>query len=341
MTEAPTGNQPHGPRDPLDAHRARAAAVPARSPDEPVPFDERLLHWLRRATVVGVVASILLHLVVWFIAAHTRIDRPGEGSAAAMPETVDFAVMTETELAELQQASLAYESPSVPELEREPLPEIEALDRPTEAEITGALSDLVPADLGVGAGDVSQTAGIGEGGSGSGSASFFGVEATGSRFVYIVDVSGSMAVGGKMEALQRELVKSVEGLLQAADFQIITYSDGASPLEGRGSWLDADERGKRFARRAIAKLASGGSTNPGPAFELAFDMRPLPEAIYFMTDGEFHEEVAGQIAMLNSEYRVPVHCIAFVSRGSEPLMRRIASQSGGTYTFVPAPMGAP
>jgi hypothetical protein len=332
MADRGKGIQPASPGRPVDA-------LPGARAEDHVPFDERLMRWVRRATVVGLAASILVHLVLWFIAAHTRIGAPGEGSPAPMPGAVEFAVMTQSELAELERATLDAELPSVPELERETLPEIESLELPTEAEITGSLADLTPNDLGVGAGDVSQSAGVGEGGAGSGSARFFGVEATGSRFIYIVDVSGSMAVGGKMEALQRELVTSVEGLLEAADFQIITFNDSASPIESRRSWIDADARGKRTARRAIAKFTSGGGTNPSPAFAIAFDMRPPPEAIYFMTDGEFHEGVASEIATLNAEYKVPVHCIAFVSRGAEPLMRRIASQSGGTYTFVPSPVG--
>jgi len=332
-----TGNQSGG----RGQEHAREPSWGAGDAAAPVPFDERLLRWIRRATVVGLAASLVIHLLGWFIAAHLSVGRGDGNPAAAMPGPVDFAVMTQAEFAELEQPSLSYDSPSVPELAQETLPEVEALDMPTEAEITGSLSELVPADLGVGAGDVEQSAGMGEGGSGSGSASFFGVEATGSRFVYIVDTSGSMAVGGKLEALQRELVKSIEGLLEAADFLVITYSDSALPLDGRSSWVNADDRGKRFARRAVANLNSGGGTQPSPAFGLAFAMRPPPEAIYFMTDGEFPDEVANDIAALNAEYKVPVHCIAFVSRSSEDLMRRIAKQSGGTYTFVAAPTGSP
>lgn len=331
------GNQSGG----RGQEHAREPSWGASDGAAPVPFDERLLRWIRRATVVGLAVSLVVHLLGWFIAAHLSVGRGDGNPAAAMPGPVEFAVMSQAEFAELEQSSLSYDSPSVPELAQETLPEVEALDMPTEAEITGSLSELVPADLGVGAGDVEQSAGMGEGGSGSGSASFFGVEATGSRFVYIVDTSGSMAVGGKLEALQRELVKSIEGLLEAADFLVITYSDSALPLDGKSSWVNADDRGKRFARRAVANLRSGGGTQPSPAFGLAFAMRPPPEAIYFMTDGEFPDEVANDIAALNAEYKVPVHCIAFVSRNSEDLMRRIAKQSGGTYTFVAAPTGSP
>ncbi|HZW10656.1 MAG TPA: hypothetical protein VFF69_12200 [Phycisphaerales bacterium] len=338
MTELRHGGRPAGlPRPGLpDAPRPAPGAVA-----DPAPFDERLLRWLRRATVVGIAVSLLVHLVAWFIAAHMRVGSEGPGRAAAMPAVVDFAVMTETELAELQESELSFESPSVPEIRQEELPEVEALELPADEEITGALSEIAPTTLGTGAGDIGDSSGLGEGGSGSGSgsASFFGVEATGSRFIYVVDTSGSMGVGGKLQALQAELIKSVDGLLESADFLVITYSSSASPLDGKHAWIDADERGRRFARRGIGRLESHGATNPSPAFQMAFAMRPPPDSIYFMTDGEFNEEVASEIAALNSEFKVPIHCIAFVSRDSEPLMRRIAAQSGGTYTFVPAPMG--
>lgn len=332
MAEQRHGRQPEGRLRP----EASAAAA-----GQPTPFDERLLRWLQRATVVGVAVSLLVHLVLWFLAAHLQVGHEARGYEAPMPAVVDFAVMTETELAELQDSSLTFDSPSVPEMMQEELPEIESLDLPTDEEITGSLSEIAPTAIGRGAGDIGETSGFGEGGSGSGSASFFGVEATGSRFVYIVDTSGSMGVGGKLQALQSELSKSIDGLLESADFLVITYNTSASPLEGRQGWSDADERGKRAARRGIGRLTSHGSTNPSPAFQMAFALKPPPDSIYFMTDGEFSEEVATEIALLNGEYRIPIHCIAFVSRESEPLMRRIASQSGGSYTFVPAPGGTP
>ena len=336
MTD-PSGTQSTGrPRARPHGVASGGAAVA-----DPAPFDEKLLRWIRRATVIGVAASLLIHLAAWFIAAHMSIGLSAGAGPAPMPGVVDFAVMTEAELSQLQDSALSFDSPSVPETNREPLPEIESLDMPSEEEITGSLAEIAPTTIGAGAGDIGQTSGLSEGGSGSGSASFFGVEATGSRFLYIVDTSGSMGIGGKLEALQHELVKSLDGLLEAAEFLVITYNSGASALDGRQVWSDADERGRRAARRAIANLGASGGTNPGPAFQLAFAMRPPPDAIYFMTDGEFSDEVAGEIAMLNAEYKVPIHCIAFVSRESEILMRTIAQQSGGSYTFVPAPAGRP
>ncbi|MBN4052495.1 hypothetical protein JYT82_00105, partial [bacterium AH-315-K20] len=38
-----------------------------------VPIEERLMRWVRRATVVGFAVSILIHLLGWFIAAHMSV----------------------------------------------------------------------------------------------------------------------------------------------------------------------------------------------------------------------------------------------------------------------------
>ena len=305
------------------------------------PMDARVLRFVRRAGVVGLAVSLLVHMIAWFIAGNYWVAKGVGGTSLGVSEAVEVAVLTSAELAQATSTDVSFDSPSVPELQPEELPAVEDLSvEAEESSAAGTLDDLLDTGLGEGAGDLGEGIGLGEGaGTGGGSASFFGAEATGTRFAYIVDVSGSMAVGGKLQTLQAELARSIEGLTEAADFLVVTYSSGAMPLEGRSEWVDADERGKRFARRAIGALEASGGTNPSPAFTLAFAMKPRPDAVYFMTDGEFSEEVAGEIAMLNAELKAPIHCIAFVSRESEALMRRIAHESGGSYTFVPASGG--
>jgi hypothetical protein len=78
---------------------------------------------------------------------------------------------------------------------------------------------------------------------------------------------------------------------------------------------------------------------PFPAFEVVFSLRPRPDAIYFMTDGQFEPSVAVELARLNVEDRIPIHCICFVSKEAEALMKKIAEDSGGTYTYVAGPGG--
>ena len=73
-----------------------------------------------------------------------------------------------------------------------------------------------------------------------------------------------------------------------------------------------------------------------PAFRVAFQLVPRPDAIFFMTDGQFPAEVVEEIAALNrgGGRRVVIHTISFMDTSSEPLMKRIASDSGGKYRHV-------
>ncbi len=61
-----------------------------------------------------------------------------------------------------------------------------------------------------------------------------------------------------------------------------------------------------------------------------------------MTDGLFDASVVDTLrAELRGGRNVPIHCISFVDRSSEALMRRIAQMSDGSYTHVEGVGGAP
>ena len=311
---------------------------PAQDLEPQTNMSDRLVRFLKRASVVGIALSLLIHIVLGLASALLTIDRSGPPTAEPLDSGFEYAVMTEQELTELQESALALQDPSVPEV---PLPQVteqELLDSPDSADLAGVLDDIDDFGPVTGGGDIGDGSAIGSGGAGSGGANFFGVEAKGSRFAYIVDVSGSMSYAGKMEATRQALSKSIDGLSGSSEFLVVLYSGDAWPLGGRAEWKDSAERDKKWARRAIARIQPNGATNPTPAFTLVFDIRPRPDAIYFMTDGEFQPSVAQEVADLNSR-EVPIHCISFVSRASETVMRQIAATSGGSYTHVRGPGG--
>jgi len=298
-----------------------------------------LARYGRRAFVAGLLISLAIHLVglaisskIWF-----RSGVPGAGGGNG--GEIQLAVMTEGELNNAMEAALEAGSvggapdqmadPTV----NEPLAALSTMDPSTAG---GGLGEV---GTGIGAGDIgTSSAGLGAGGAGGGGgASFFGVEAKGERFAYIVDISGSMEVFGKIQSLRGELAASVGGMLETSRFAVVTFSSDSSPLGGRKGWTEANENGKRWAKRAIAALQPQGGTEPLPAFREVFELRPRPDAIYFMTDGEFAEEVVEAVALLNRNTKIPVHCICFVSRESEEQMKKIAAQSGGSFTFVRGP----
>ncbi|MFG0292597.1 MAG: hypothetical protein ACF8MJ_05530 [Phycisphaerales bacterium JB050] len=249
---------------------------------------------------------------------------------------VPLAVISVSDLEQTAEVSLASESPTLDDLELEQLFDQPEVEMPASAIDFSALDLSNLGDVG-GAGVIDDAAGssVFESG-GGGAASFFGVEAGGNRFAYIVDVSGSME-GQRIEILKRELTRSIVGLRSQSQFTIVLFSSGAFQLGPEG-WRNASDSGKRSARAEINNIRAGGTTIPFPAFEEVFRMRPRPDAIYFMTDGAFSnaETVAEEIARLSRSTGkiVPIHCITFIERDAEEIMKVIARQSNGSYTHV-------
>jgi len=311
---------------------------PESAPEVGVEAARDESHGLKRlikpAAITALIVSALTHVVLLLIAAIITFGGDGGGAAGAGQDTIELAVMTEEEFAALEEVALDSASAEIEELPLPETPEIEMEMSAVEADLSSEAASL---EATIGGGNIGE--GVGISGSGDGAARFFGVEASGSRFAYIVDVSGSMDVSGKIDTLRSELNQSVDGLLESASFFICLYNSNASPIGGKSDWVDATESGKRWARRHIAAIQAVGGTAPVPGFQMVFQRRPTPDAIYFMTDGEFDPSVEAQISRLNANHGVPIHCITFVSTQSEALMRRIATNSGGSYTHIAGPGG--
>lgn len=335
--EWPTGN--HRPRADTQSmaepttQEASASVNQSEINDAPT-LGEQIRKWFFRASIAGMLISFAIHIVLFVIAALIVTTGGGGDSQPAGP-AVEFAVMNQSELDAFQTEELSIEEPNSQELLEQVQPEV------SDPLLDSSLSDLtqldsnLDADISVGGGDLSSSIdGASVGGAGTGSASFFGIEARGNRFAYIIDVSGSMDREGRMQAMQSELTESISAMPDHVSFFVVSYSDTAEALGGKRRWTDASGVGKRWARGEISKISALGSTKPLPAFEMVYDIRPRPDAIYFMTDGEFDDGVPDIIIRRNQDRPVPVHCITFMTRSAEPVMRRIASETGGTYTHI-------
>ena len=283
--------------------------------------------------------SVLVHLILWLIASVVMVlagGAPGPRGSGSGP--VEFAVISEEAFAGIQGEELRDEAPMVSDAgAAQPDTSIDLLDTATLTGVSDLGLDLGSIGASVGAGDIGSASSLGGGGGGGGGGgtSFFGVEAEGSRFSYIVDMSGSMSSPiDKWNRAAAELISSIEELSEGAMFQVVLYSGDAFPLENKKEWSEANARNKKWARTSITRVTPTGATNPSPAFHVVFASRPRPDAIYFMTDGEFNESVVGEIDAMNAELQVPIHCITFGDRRAEPMMREIARRSGGTYTHV-------
>jgi hypothetical protein len=348
MDQSTTDDTPGHTGDP-------AAGTPAPTPragPPSVPRRRGVFVWVRRAALAGVVATVVIHFGLALLASAWTVRFDAADAGGTSEDLVEFAVMTEAELASLEDSALSVEAPDAPVESESELSDLTLFDEAASALLDQIATDPVEMSVDVGAGDLSTETADGIDGSGAGSlggASFFGLTAEGTRFAYLVDVSSSMRDDGKIQTTQRELSRSVEGLAENGEFLIVLYSDSANPLGGSRSYRDATDRNKASARRQIADIYPSGGTQPLPGFELIFNQRTKPDAIYFMTDGRFDTAVAGEVARMNRRFRIPVHTILFGQPSSSAvirdqvreLMEQIARQSGGSFVHHGVPGGGP
>ena len=169
------------------------------------------------------------------------------------------------------------------------------------------------------------------------STEFFGIGGYGQSFVYVVDCSGSMNERGKFDRARYELMQSIEQLAGDQRYFVIFFNDGAYPMEADELMLATQEQVSRTAEW-VGYIEAEGGTHPLPALLFALSLRP--DAIYFLSDGQFDPITITQLRARNQPNRrlrtgqIPIHTIAFVDRAMERLMRTIARNSGGEYRFV-------
>lgn len=338
---------PHAAPSP---HAGAAHAVPGSDVIAPTgSLLERVVNTIASVTSMGALVSIGIHVLLSLTALLVTVGVAGMGgSRGSGGGDFELVIGPEGELSGLVDAApLDALAPvvadtSVPELPAAGMNEgAGGWDAPASGPGAGPIESGLG---GAGGGDIGAGAGLGSGGSGNGKgASFFGVEAQGSRFLYICDNSGSMnwdrdanANGMRIRILKRELTSSIQGLLEHMQFYVVFFNSTAFPINPESNrWLVARETGKRWALEKVSRIEPFGGTEPWSAFEIAFAMKPPPDAIYFMTDGNFDPAVALRIAQINvGSRKIPIHCITLVDRSGEETMRKIATDSGGTYTHV-------
>jgi len=288
---------------------------------------------LRATTLFAGSLSLCVHLCLLLVLALIVLERPLASVRLGTGES-PLAVLSEADLRDFIYTDLREDTPTETELTD---PEIFTDADMSASSLHESLSALDVGDLGAlsGSGGDEVGEGVGSAAVGGSAASFFGVEARGTRFAYVVDVSGSM-MGERMEMLKGALTVSIQSLSEGARFSIILFSSDAHTLT-RG-WVEVTPQSVRETLTLIRGIQAGGGTNPLPGFEIAFGMSPKPDAIYFMTDGIFAQPdmVAQAIDRMNSGggRKAQVHCITFIDRDAEQIMRVIARRSGGTYTHI-------
>jgi predicted nucleic acid-binding Zn-ribbon protein len=122
---------------------------------------------------------------------------------------------------------------------------------------------------------------------------FAGIQLTGRRVVFLVDMSGSMEyVDEQTKAPEkwsgvRETLTKIMRSLRLEKFQVILFSDTVRYLfDGEEGWITYDDRSAARVTEAMAKVKPKGGTNMYGAFEAAFRFRAQGmDTVYLLSDG--------------------------------------------------------
>jgi predicted nucleic acid-binding Zn-ribbon protein len=124
---------------------------------------------------------------------------------------------------------------------------------------------------------------------------FAGIEMTGQRVIFLVDMSGSMGMKDettkdpdKWPLLCEILAKLMQSVPDLKQFQVILFAEKLRyPLGNEGKWIDyKGPESARKAASAVLAIPPEGGTNMWIAFEDVFRYRDKGlDTVYFLSDG--------------------------------------------------------
>jgi hypothetical protein len=210
-------------------------------------------------------------------------------------------------------------------------------DTPAEMSIIGAGANV---GSGKGSGDGGgPVAAFGVPGGGGGIGPKFMGQGTGGNtrsIVFVCDASGSMM--NKMVPLKNELKRTIDRLKPIQAFSVIFFAD-EKPQALSQNVMFASPDTKRKAYDFLGNVSTAGQTNPIPALELAFKMKP--QLVFLLTDGDFPDNnaVLSRVRDLNKEHTVKINTIAFVGESDNDvefikILTDIAKENGGVFSKV-------
>lgn len=226
-------------------------------------------------------------------------------------------------------------------------------------------------DFGSGWGDGTGT------GSGGGGATFFNQSVKGDRIAYVIDYSASMrgkreelmrdelkkSVSGLQSGMKYQMIFFAGPAWVAGDE--LKFNDGDKvgrasteaevrttegkkyklekkggwqvPVNYRAEWQDASADNLRTSRKIIKDHGLVYGTEWSKPLEMAMDMKPAPQIIFFMTDGT--GGTVGKVKELATKAKrkqIVINSVAMMMPSTADAMGALAHGTGGVFTIIDA-----
>ncbi len=299
----------------------------------------------RTQSLIAFFISTCIHLVLCLALAFILISAQGE-----IGKSWQFAIVSRDDVQEVSQLDFTFEatalSPLVPVDPTFALSSVSADISPALAPVTSSFSHGEA--VGSVVAQVAEAASTGGSNKGTtqkskSQASFFGAQAEGNRFVFVIDSSGSMR-GPRWEALCKELIRAIQSLSPDQDFFVISFDSTAHPMFGipppNGKFLKAVKKNVDRLQNWIRSIEHGRQTFPASAVGIA--MKLEPDAIFLLSDGEINDSTVADLRIWNRKMAtdgdvktlVPIHTVLLHSQIGFATLEAIANENGGTFTPV-------
>lgn len=317
-------------------------------------LDDFLVRQKRKDTiqslVVAVIVMLLLAALLWLIAILPEFQKRETIVSYAAPVPPEDNPVDRPDLAVGMKPKPASSSSSMAKVIAS------AVEAPVAVPMPEFSDPVLPFGI-----DDDFTAGFGAGdgdGDGGGGSSFFGTPRNGRRVAYVVDYSESMesdteAGGTRLEALKKELTRSIRSLRNGMSFNVIFFSQTAWTIAAEGPneadqgwngvgkpppvpWHMASDRTKSVFADRIENMGTGLGTVWSSPLKLAFSMSPPPDIVYLLSDGEPSDltQVLNRVDDMNPT-GVPIDTFAMEEPGmAAAAMQEMAQETGGRFTMI-------
>ncbi len=169
--------------------------------------------------------------------------------------------------------------------------------------------------------------------------SVFGVEGTGSRFVYAFDRSISMR-GAPLDSAKRQLIASLDSMTSVNQFQILFFNHRISTFDltgGQRRVAYATDDNKERAVQYVSRIIADGSTDRYAALAQALSFGP--DAVFFLSDADspMTSTHVNRIINRSGSQGATINTIEFgqgPQRKEGNFLIELANQTGGQYGYV-------
>lgn len=319
--------------------------------------------------IIALLVCTLIGVILWIISL-TPLFKNNEETVSYSTEASNDQEITKPEMSDQVERKPSAPSSSMARVIASTTPSPTAVPVP-DITVTEPSLDFGDGD------DFGDGWGSGSGsGSGGGGASFFKQSVKADRICYVIDYSASMG-GKKIQIMKKELTKSISKLPDGMMYQLIFFagpawiagdkvtmdgskksatvkSDGKiykweSPKGNNWSrkgkkqeveWIKSSPETREASLQAIQDTPLVWGTTWNDPIEMALEMSPEPDYVFFMTDGAPGTGIDGALKTAKKlghrakTKKVKVNTISLLLPNAKEALEELANKSGGEFTLI-------